>query len=305
MEPGKLSLSHTSVTMIIQDCPTSHIAFSDEAYWNQGRFRAIALITSSYDDYKILSSELENIIKSCNISELKWTNVTKNTGLKVINFVFNHLGTLRIDVLIYDIEDSRHKNVKNRDEAQNLQRLYYHLLHFVLKNCWQNDATWNWYPDEHNCIKWGELHKCLSSSSWSLDQDLFITNISLSFYNYYKINNILPSKSDEHPFIQLADFFAGLGAYSYQDYNIIKSEFDKELAQSNIFENCNNNYILTKSQKNRIPLIKEVYKKAKNSKFNIDFEKTSGLCSKPTKNSLNFWLYKPQSDKDKAPTKKH
>ncbi|OQB05880.1 MAG: hypothetical protein BWY18_00855 [Candidatus Cloacimonetes bacterium ADurb.Bin211] len=290
--------------MIIQDCSTSHIAFSDEAYWNIRRYRAIALITSSYEDYKILSAELENIIQSCNISELKWKNVSVKTGLKVINFVFNHLDTLRIDVLIYDIEDSRHKNVKNRDEAENLQRLYYHLLHFVLKNCWQNDATWNWYPDEHNCIKWVELYKFLSSSSWSSDQDFFNMNNPVSFYNYYKINDIVPCKSDEHPFIQLADFFAGMGAYSYQAFNIIKSEFDKEIDQIDLFKN-NKSYVLSNNQKNRIPLIKEVYKKALNLKFNLDFVNTSGLCSKPTKDPLNFWLYKPQSDKDKAPTKYH
>ncbi len=290
--------------MIIQDCPTSHIAFSDEAYWNIRRYRAIALITSSYEDYKILSAELENIVQSCHISELKWKNVSVKTGLKVINFVFTHLDALRIDVLIYDIEDSRHKNVKNRDEAQNLQRLYYHLLHFVLKNCWQNDATWNWYPDEHNCIEWVELYKFLSSSSWSSDLIFFNMNNPVSFYNYYKINDILPCKSDEHPFIQLADFFAGIAAYSYNSFDKIKIINDENAKQIDKSDNLNSLQI-SNNDKKRIQLALTIFNNSKKLKLQISLFQTKGFKSHLRKSPLNFWLYKPQSDKDKAPTKYH
>lgn len=292
--------------MIIQNCPTSHIAFSDEAYINDKkeiRFRSIALVTSSYEDYKNLAYELENIITKYTLHEHKWSKLNNNIGKEFINFLFNNLDKIRIDVLIYDMKDSRH-NIIGIDKIKNLQILYYHLLNNVLKNRWINEASWNWYPDENNSIKWKELNNYLRKSSWSNNLNFLNISIPISFYKYYNIKHIVPSQSHLHSFIQLADFFAGIAAYSYNSFEKIKIIYEENAKQMDIFDYLNTSQI-SNNDKKRIQLVLDIYNNSKKMKLQISLFSSKGFKSHDCESNLNFWLYEPQGDYDKAPTKNH
>jgi len=200
-------------------CDTSHIAFFDESNWNKGRFRSISMISLEYLDYLELRPLLYKITTRMH-HEMKWTNIDVETGLQVIKFVFDNLHKLRIDVLTWDMEDSKHKGVAGRDDEQDLQRLYFRLMKTVMRDRWPNEATWTLCPDEHDCISWQTIKGYLNDHSWDVQTIPFDTNpFQFSFISRYTSKRIEPLQSHHEPFIQLADFFAGMAAYSFNCFD--------------------------------------------------------------------------------------
>lgn len=287
-------------------CDTSHIAFFDESNWNTRRFRSISMISMTYPDYIELISKLHEITKSKH-NEMKWARIDSETGLKVISFVFDNLHTFRIDVLTWDIEDSRNKGVIGRDDEQNLQRLYFRLMKTVMRDRWPNEATWTLCPDEHDCISWDTIREYLDDHSWDVETIPFDTNpFRLSFIKRYTSKGIAPLYSHQEPFIQLADFFAGMAAYSFLCYD--KLEYWKQIntVQMTLFDSIEIESRLLELSNNdqaRIPLVWELKKRAGQKRLGISLNSSLGLLTRNPVNNLNFWLYRPQHENDKAPTR--
>src|SRR6185436_12586724 len=133
---------------------TSHLAFSDETRFNVGRYRGIALVTVARGPQASISGEVGEILLEAGVGELKWQKLRtardRFAALSVMDCAMRHVqaGDLRIDTLLWDIEDTRHK-VARRDDQQNLHRMYYHLFKNVLALRWPEGATWRLLPDEH------------------------------------------------------------------------------------------------------------------------------------------------------------
>jgi hypothetical protein len=285
-------------------CDTSHIAFFDESNWNRGRFRSISMISMEYEDYVEFRPSLQAITTRSH-SEMKWANIDTDTGIQVIGFVFDNLHKMRIDVLTWDMEDSRHKGVLGRDDEQNLQRLYFRLMKTVMRDRWPNTATWTLCPDEHDCISWNTIKEYLDDHSWDVETIPFNTNpYRLSFIKRYTNRGIAPLQSHQEPFIQLADFFAGMAAYSYTCYNKVVHWKETNTTQTTIFD-CigleTRHVELSRNDRTRIPLVWEIKRGASQQKLGLSLNSTSGLLTRNPLIHLNFWLYQPQHENDKAP----
>lgn len=95
-----------------------YVVFSDESSHTDGDFRSIAAVSlpcSRHNDIVRMSDQLTTILESSTKGELKWRNVKRNSRKNAlrakasINFVFSSLSqNLRVDVVIWDIHDSRH-----------------------------------------------------------------------------------------------------------------------------------------------------------------------------------------------------
>ncbi|HPB18803.1 MAG TPA: DUF3800 domain-containing protein [Candidatus Cloacimonas sp.] len=287
-------------------CDTSHIAFFDESNWNKGRFRSISMISLEYLDYLELRPLLYKITTRMH-HEMKWTNIDVETGLQVIKFVFDNLHKLRIDVLTWDMEDSKHKGVAGRDDEQDLQRLYFRLMKTVMRDRWPNEATWTLCPDEHDCISWQTIKGYLNDHSWDVQTIPFDTNpFQFSFISRYTSKRIEPLQSHHEPFIQLADFFAGMAAYSFNCFDKVMLWKEAKSNQTTIFDSIGEEtkpVDLTKRDLLRIPLIWEIKIRANHRKMRISLKSASGLVTRNPFVCLNFWLYQPQHENDKAPTR--
>lgn len=264
------------------------------------------MISMQIEDYEELNRELECICKQKS-KEIKWGNVTEAIGKELINFTYENLHQLRVDVLIWDIEDSRHKNVR-QDEIENLQRLYYRLMLTVMRDRWQDNAIWALFPDEQKGIDWDVVRSFLMSKS-KQDSIEIALNQRINFITktHYENAGILPANSQDHPFIQLADFFAGIACYSHKEFAKICAYKDQVIGQSNIFEKCDfvdDMPTLSSRDKIRIPLVWHISAKSKKHKYGVALESTKGLVTHNPKSPVNFWLYKPQHELDKAPRKK-
>ncbi len=292
----------------------THIAFADESNWNQGRFRSICMISGEKETIIRLNNEIKNKLIESNIDEFKWRNFNsaklRFAAEKIIYSLIpvckNNL--LRINILIWDIEDSRHK-IKKRDDIANLARMYFHLFNNVLKNRWPDNAIWKLCPDKHNVIDWNKMHEILDYKSLSIDfPDLFNQNnfkYNIVLKKLYKIEIVEECESKDAHLIQTADLFAGMAWYSKEQYEKFFQWYrfcnDKQL----IIKECVEELKLTSAQKERFKIMKLFYELCKKYKMGISYESSSSKCfrTEDPKRPVNFWLYKSLSDKDKAPRK--
>lgn len=166
-----------------------------------------------------LERELIGLLRASGISEFKWADLAgakeRFAAQKMCSFAVDRAaaGDLRVDVLIWDIEDRRHR-IRGRDDVANLQRMYYHLFRNVLRTRWPMDAVWRLHPDEHTAMNWETVHDCLEAVALRADPRPQLTTggaFRTRLRREFRIEEIQPARSGTAPLLQLADLFSGLG----------------------------------------------------------------------------------------------
>lgn len=288
---------------------SNYVAFSDDSTHKSGRYHSLSLVTAARRDFdEVLLPSLENIFAEFEMkSEFKWQKLRDNKHSHVaenmINFVFSNRLKMRVDNIIWDMEDSRHKDLIGRDDNENLARMYYHLFMATTSKRWGgiNGVYWKWMPDRQSSVDWDMLRDCICSKKHSSKSDMFRQS-EIPPYESVNLEEISPSDSESNLFIQIADLFAGISACSYGDYQEIKKwEKQKNLGLNLYEEPCQK---FSTAQQRRYPIITNLNNLCKDNKLGISFSDTKmGFYSPPfrAENFLNFWLYTPQSKFDKAP----
>ncbi|MBR8828057.1 MAG: DUF3800 domain-containing protein [Gomphosphaeria aponina SAG 52.96 = DSM 107014] len=295
-------------TQISQDI--THLAFSDESNYNDGKFRAISVISLKRESHELLANELKKIAEN---KEVKWNEIngdSKRTKI-AINFIdfaikYANLNRIRIDTLIWDIADYRHK-VAKRDDKQNFQKMYYHLLKNIITKRWSSNGYWHLFPDEHTAMDWEILKDFLglSVNSHLLQEKQqpqldFIKEI----YELKELNikQISQCNSRDNYFIQLADIFAGIGAFSYKNFHSYRSWKNEESGQQSLFT-TNTEDEATKSIKAKSKVLYELDSMSKKYQLGVSLNSSRGLMTRDPQKPINFWLYQSRSIHDQAPTK--
>lgn len=288
-----------------------HLIFSDESGWDKdNRFGSLAKISGTYNSTKELNECLKKVLNDFNRNEIKFKAVKGHDSKKLafeffkIGFSFMQQSKIKIHVLVWDKQDSRHKII-GRSDVENLKRMYYHNLK-VLKTHWALDTEWSFYPDEFSDIDWkNDVVKYLIDKSL-IKKDPF----QLSFFDEFhqvriKYNNVKELQSDKYPIIQLADLFAGiirtsrLESDKFYNWYILK----KNENQSSLF----GNQLSSEISNNLLPKFELMYDfkclaDSKSMGLNLSSEKYFKTFN--CKRNLHVWHYKPQGDYDKAPLRK-
>jgi hypothetical protein len=298
--------------MVKTEIQVSHLAFADESHWNSGRFRSLALVTLRHADLPAFSYELQRLLEESKVKEFKWERLRdaryRFAALKLGTFAIEQAARqkLRLDILMWDTEDSRH-SIRGRDDVQNLGRMYYQLFKYVLRERWPDKSTWRLHPDEHTALDWPNVEEYLDRASMRARPfaDMFSEGkIKISFKVEFKIAGICPLSSTEEPFIQVADLFAGLVAFSRESY----AEFEKWQRATNPqpkfeFEVGEEEAINSHSNKERFVVIQELNTLCKTCRLGVSLRTHKGFRTRDPRNPVNFWWYEPQHIHDKAPTK--
>ena len=228
---------------------TTHVGFADEAYWNVGDFRSVACVSARADDYPEIEQRL--CMARCRAeaiaSEIKWQSLRNNARQRDADSVLKTIieladeEKLRVDVFIWNNLD-RLTLVQNRSKDEghaiwNLRIMYQKLFGSII-NRWQAiddlvEPFWTFAIDKHE-----ELNQR------RLERDV----------NRYEVPpggntqvNIREAKPTLNYSVQLADLFAGMGAYSHsncEDYDIWMQQ---EMPQDFSFE--------ASKWRNRFPVI--------------------------------------------------
>jgi hypothetical protein len=283
----------------------NYVSFADESYSEKG-FKSIATFSLKSDNLQQINLTLKALLKESNVKEFKWQKLKdaryRCCAKKLIDAVWRLIETddARVDVITWDINDSRHK-IKERDDSANYERMFYHLHSNSLKRR-PKSSIWQIYPDEGVGVNWDIVSQCIHASGQRrerVDLPLFAT----SFVDdpYYKIIAVKEIQSHEEPCCQIADLFAGMSIFSQTEYHLYEKwdEFTKPKLPLFPQEEPE----MSRAQKERFPILQYFNQGCKERRLGVSLKRQLRLHTPDPKNPINFWHYVPQHEMDKAPKK--
>jgi len=286
----------------------THVAYADESYCTVERYRSVATVTLARETADDHVSHLFKLLSTSGLKEFKWSKLRQArerfAALKLIDLVVEEAlnERMRVDVLIWDTEDSRHK-IKGRDDQANLQRMYYHLFKNILQR-WPSGSTWTLYPDENSALDWATMADFLDAAAFNLgvDPNLLAPSFRARLERDFQILEIVEMDSIKTPICQVADLFAGLGVFSRKRYSQYREWLERQSSQLPLFAPIR--LELSNSDKERCTVLKYLNDLCKRHKLGVGLESSCGLRTYNPANPINFWLYEPQHPEDKAPLRK-
>ena len=297
--------SHSFLFGGLQFC-MNFIAYSDESYSTSERYRSIATFSFTVESHQKIRSQLLAILKDSDISEFKWHKLRdakyRFCALKFIEAVMGFLGEhdARIDILIWDTHDSRHRTPQ-RDDTANFERMFFHLHSQALKRRPRN-ARWKIYPDRRLEIDWDTVTQCLQAVGKRIE--VVDSPLLNSFFadSYYQIQEFSQVKSHEHPCCQVADLFAGIAVFSKTHYDVFRKWHKQNIPNLNLFKD--EDLSLSNRELNRFEVLKCLDESCKRKKLGVSLRTFGCLCTRNPSYPINFWHYEPQHEQDKAPIRK-
>lgn len=288
--------------------------YSDESGTFDHRYQSIALLSGLESELKELHNVLQEIIQRKNIKELKFSEITGYSSpragaaqlfIKSAVKDFASCRRIRVDILTWDTQDSRH-NVPNRDDVLNLEEMYYKALKNVAVRWNQNQ--WHFYPDSNSQVDWNAIVYYLnrtklrrSKRSQHVLLDLLIDEKQIYFTEIQQLDSV------SEPLIQLADLFAGMARFTGEEgvqcVQWLSSCVDRKQLRMKRF---NRESVKGKSERIKeciFRLVGELNQTCKNYRMYVSLEKKKRLWTQNPNNPINFWNYEPQGDYDKAPVK--
>lgn len=290
----------------------THVAFADETHYNVGRYRGVATVTLAAHDLDAFRNELWSLLQASNISEFKWKKLTSAKTRFAANRLIDWTcekavsgSRLRVDVLVWDTTDKRHA-VEGRDDIENMHIMYERLFKNVLKTRWPDDTLWALFPDENLAMKWKRLAYRLQKKT---KERVFRIPLPLAqgddsyVRTYYSVAQVQPCQSHAEPFVQLADFFAGIAVYSWASYQRYCEWKNRHLGRQ-VMPFLSDTIDLSSSDRERCSVLDHLNGSCKRHKLQVALDSTNGLETKNPKNPINFWPYRAQYEGDIAPTKR-
>jgi len=290
----------------------THVGFSDESNWNVGRFRSLGLVTTPIAYVNELETDLRRLLETSNVREFQWKSLNgakqRFAAEKMCTFAVEKACAkqLRVDVLVWDIEDSRH-TIRGRDDIENLQRMYYHLFRNVLRARWPNHAVWRLQPDEHTAMDWETVKDCLHhvSERLEVERSLFTEGrFRIRLQRDFGLEEIVPVPSSKYPLLQLADLFGGMAVFSRDKLDDYKAWLEANSKQARLLDDASGSPDPSRSSRERFQVLRAFDELCKKRKLGVSLKTKGGLWTPKPRNPLNFWMYEPQHPEDKAPTKK-
>lgn len=288
-----------------------YVVFTDESYITNSRFRSLTAFSMHKSVWDKANKDITEILKSSNVTEFKWNKLKDAKyffcAKKFVDFIFDTIKEykIRLDILIWDTQDSRH-NIFGRNDIANYERMFYHLLNNSMRRRpWS--AKWDIRPDKHNEIDWNTIHDCLYAKG---KQQVIQRETQLYFFisefvsdSYYFIESFQSQCSKKEALIQIADLFSGLAIFSKENYPKFFKWKQSQKTSSDLFEKKIEIPNLSNREKVRFDLLDYFNKKCKEESFGVSLESKDCLYTFNPINPINFWHYEPQRKKDKAPVK--
>lgn len=288
--------------------------FSDESGNREDRFEAIGTISGTESSLRKMSQDVFEILQNnhCKFVEYKKIKSHKYflSSLGVLDVLFNYInaGKIKITVLVWDKEDTRHK-VVGRDDIKNFSIMYYHSIKCT-QRYWAEESAqdYDFHPDEISKINFDELISILNHSKVKNRSQYFKTLFGVDFVrNFSKVINHREIKSDQCIPLQVIDIITGLVRLSYEEFDTYKEwlEFESNPKQDSLFE-IKKNKKISEPKELKYKVIKKMNELTKKYKMNISLKNsdTKGFKSYRKNSGIYLWKYIPQRKEDIAPTRK-
>jgi hypothetical protein len=285
-----------------------YTVYSDESYSSAERYRSIGAVSIPRCSTEEISNDIASILISSGVHEFKWKKLKdakyRFCALKLIDYILQNINpqSLRIDVITWDTQDSRHK-IEGRDDISNFGRMFFHLMNALMKRR-EKESHWYVYPDERMDVDWATIQDCLKSAGkWReyFKNQLFGDVFSEQFYH---IREFRQANSVGTPCCQIADLFAGMAVFSKKSYPKY-AKWCKDTSDQLCFLGPPDEIKCTNREKERFHVIKRFTEQCKINRLGVSIKTKKRLSTFKPMNPINFWWYKPQHSLDKAPIRNH
>lgn len=290
----------------------THVAYSDESHHNQGAHRALGVISLTSDNSTILSEEIRNLNIDSDVIEVKWKKVDsahyRFAAEKIINICVEYARTskLRVDVLIWNVNDPRHKII-GRDDKKNLQNMYIQVLTQVIFRRWKSNSVWKIFPDQNTIIDWGYLIKVVNNPKRFSDQNRQSHDFGWVGPKFQQeVLEITEVNSRETHLCQAIDLFTGLAVFSHDHskeyHEWIRQENNRKTGQQSLFDLGKTELSGGVSEKCKV--VNTLLNATRDKQvFDLQFQSNGGLVTRNPSTPINFWFYESRRYDDQAPVK--
>lgn len=289
----------------------THVAFADESHWNEGQYRSICVVSAPRPEAVALHRAIRALVAQAGLLELKWSKIRDATRAQCARKAMDLLvaaacaNRARVDAIVWDTEDSRHR-VEGRDDVANLGRMYFHLLRNVLTRSWDDSAVWALYPDDHMEMDWATLESCLDRKSVAREtgETRWLTDDGSprsALRDLFRLEKVEGVRSQEFMLVQAADLFAGMAVFSRKKYGEYAAWRTDASGQASLTGRVQPRR--TRADLARFGILSFFDDLAKQQDLRISLRKTQGFYTHDPRRPINFWLYQPQGDYDKAPVR--
>ena len=284
----------------------SFVAYCDESYTAESRYRGVAAVSLRVEHEGAVCADLKAQLASSSLREFKWSKLVDARGRfaaeKLVSSTLRAVDThdLRVDVLIWDVQDRRH-SVRGRDDNANYERMCFQLLKSVLRRRVRG-SQWHVFPDEKLGVDWQTLQDCLHAVGRRPrgPGSLFAEFLRAESYS---VRRLLEVKSHEQPLGQLADFFCGLSVFSRLKFSAYSHWASTAGPQRSLFDTPP--VTASRSDQQRFQVLRHFKQQAEAARLGVSLDSSGGLRTLDPSRPVNFWWYEPQHGKDRAPTKAH
>jgi len=280
------------------------------------RYQSIGAVSGEIGSSLELRKMLESILSENRMDEIKFADVTRYNSKEfqtaqrfitdaIVNFARHHI--VRVDVLTWDTTNSRH-STPGRDDIENLGRLYYHLLCNVTKR-W-SEAYWHIIIDKNERVDFDTLKECINSSivhSPTVQMPEIVVSIR-QIEELETVKRIQEIESHKEPLVQLADIFAGMSRFSNEKGDeccnwLARYGNRNQYPLPDFYSEEDDLDEYAKSDECRFQLIGELCKVCGKYRLGVNLHERKRLWTPNPANPVNFWIYEPQGDYDRAPIK--
>ena len=288
---------------------TTHVAFADESNYSNGRYRGLGILSLESKHLSIIRQELHTLLDELNIKEFKWEKVRgahqRIRAQKGLNYLIEKANQqiIRLDLLTWDTQDSRHK-IRGRDDIANFHRMYHQLFKNVMRQRWPAGSRWMLTPDQNTAMKWHEVGFFLEQVSHTLDhnKNIFKPLQPVDLERHFSIVDIQPCESHHEPLVQLVDLMIGMAVFSRTELEKVQQWQKENIGQLDLLSQpalITENF--SRACKQRCELIAHFLQQSKQHRLGVSLKDGIGLKTLNPNKPINFWPYTPQHSEDKAP----
>lgn len=284
---------------------TTHLAYSDESHHNVGRYRAIGMISMRAELAGELNKKIQILNNLSKVKECKWYKIKtakdRFAAEKIIELClkFAEPERLRIDVLVWDSNDSRHE-VIGRDDNKNLMNMYIQLLKNVIIKRWKGNGVWQIFPDQNSIIDWIHVRNILRKIDlYDDDSDSYLDRAWNQFKSLHSIVSVEETDSKLTGLCQAIDIFTGMSVFSFEKREAFAQWRKSKSPQQELFPT--DKIELSNKDNEQSTVLNYCLEQTTTINIRIHFDNNSGLVTKNPNQVVNVWFYTPQTLSDKAP----
>jgi hypothetical protein len=162
------------------------------------------------------------------------------------------------------------------------------------------------FPDHRDDLNWEtsrEVLERVSTSTKVASKPFSQSSLVVRLRESFRIAKIEPRSAEVLPLVQVADLFAGLGAYSHERFDRYARWAEESSGQGSLLEPPEGEP-LSSADRERCQLLNAFVSACSSAKTGVSLESKKGLRTPKPARPLNFWRYEPQGKHDRAPKRR-